>query len=107
MWYTIQSSDDWLSKIAGRYLGDVMLYPQIYDANRDILTKGPDHIEQGMKIWIPIDGKPKPFSTEAASSGAVIASTAPTAVKDKNKIMIAGGSVLGIAALALLFSKKK
>jgi nucleoid-associated protein YgaU len=41
-----------LSKIAEGYYGDKMLYPKIFEANRDVLSD-PDKIEPGQKLRIP------------------------------------------------------
>lgn len=41
-----------LSKIAEQYYGDMMLYPKIFEANRDIL-KDPNNISVGQKLRIP------------------------------------------------------
>ena len=43
---------DTLSKIAAKYYGDPNLYPQIFEANRDILTD-PNKIQIGQKLRIP------------------------------------------------------
>jgi nucleoid-associated protein YgaU len=43
---------DTLSKIAEKYYGDPSLYPQIFEANRDILTD-PNKIQIGQKLRIP------------------------------------------------------
>ena len=43
---------DTLSKIAKKYYGDASLYPQIFEANRDIL-KDPNLIKIGQKLRIP------------------------------------------------------
>ena len=43
---------DTLSKIAQEYYGDPMLYPRIFEANRDIL-KDPNKIKPGQKLRIP------------------------------------------------------
>ena len=43
---------DTLSKIAQKYYGDPSLYPQIFEANRDILTD-PNKIRIGQKLRIP------------------------------------------------------
>ncbi|MFK7891123.1 MAG: peptidoglycan-binding protein LysM [Granulosicoccus sp.] len=51
LYYTIQSGDT-LSKIAKEYLGDAMAYPQIFEANREVI-KDPDLIYPGQKIRIP------------------------------------------------------
>ena len=43
---------DTLSNIAEKYYGDPSLYPQIFEANRDIL-KEPNLIQIGQKLRIP------------------------------------------------------
>jgi nucleoid-associated protein YgaU len=50
--YHIVKKGDTLSKIAREYYGDAKLYPQIFDANRDILTD-PNKIQIGQKLRIP------------------------------------------------------
>jgi nucleoid-associated protein YgaU len=49
--YVVQKGDT-LSKIAAEFYGDKMLYPKIFEANRDILTD-PDKIKPGQKLLIP------------------------------------------------------
>jgi len=49
--YVVQKGDS-LSKIAEEFYGDKMLYPKIFEANRDILTD-PDKIKPGQKLLIP------------------------------------------------------
>lgn len=49
--YTVKKGDT-LSHIAQRYLGDGNRYPEIFDANRDIL-KDPDMIKPGQVLRIP------------------------------------------------------
>jgi nucleoid-associated protein YgaU len=51
--YTVKEGD-WLSKIAGRYYGDVHKWSRIYDANRDQISD-PDKIKPGMVLKIPLD----------------------------------------------------
>jgi nucleoid-associated protein YgaU len=51
--YTVKEGD-WLSKIAGRYYGDVHKWSRIYDANRDQISD-PDKIRPGMVLKIPLD----------------------------------------------------
>lgn len=51
--YTVKEGD-WLSKIAGRYYGDVHKWSKIYDANRDQISD-PDKIKPGMVLKIPLD----------------------------------------------------
>ncbi len=50
-WHEVVKGDT-LSKIAEKYYGDPSLYPQIFEANRDILTD-PDKIRVGQKLRIP------------------------------------------------------
>jgi nucleoid-associated protein YgaU len=49
--YTVKKGDS-LSKIAEEFYGDPMLYPQIFEANRDILTD-PNKIKPGQVLRIP------------------------------------------------------
>jgi nucleoid-associated protein YgaU len=50
--YHVVQKGDTLSKIAEEYYGDKMLYPQIFEANQDILTD-PDKIKPGQRLLIP------------------------------------------------------
>jgi len=50
-WHEVVKGDT-LSKIAERYYGDPSLYPQIFEANKDILTD-PNRIKVGQKLRIP------------------------------------------------------
>ncbi|RME72057.1 MAG: amino acid ABC transporter substrate-binding protein [Chloroflexi bacterium] len=58
--YTIQK-DDWLSKLADKYLGNVFAYDAIVQATNEMAAKdsrfhvieNPDLIEPGWVIWIP------------------------------------------------------
>lgn len=49
--YTVVQGDS-LSKIAGRFYGDVNQWRRIYDANRD-QVKDPDRIHPGQTLRIP------------------------------------------------------
>lgn len=51
--YTVQRGDS-LSKIAKHYYGDMMKYPQIFEANRGTLSN-PDQIEVGQELIIPFE----------------------------------------------------
>jgi len=61
MAYIVQK-DDWLSKLAEKYLGDMMAYPEIVEAtNRKAAEDSsfaqildPNLIEVGQQVWIPI-----------------------------------------------------
>ncbi len=50
----IVTGDDTLSKIARHYYGDMMKYPQIFDANRDVLDN-PNVIHEGQVLIIPFE----------------------------------------------------
>jgi nucleoid-associated protein YgaU len=50
-WHEVRKGET-LSKIAEQYYGDPMLYPKIFEANRDILTD-PNKIQIGQKLRIP------------------------------------------------------
>jgi len=50
--YYVVKRGDTLSKIAEGHYGDKMLYPKIFEANRDIL-KDPNKIKPGQKLRIP------------------------------------------------------
>jgi nucleoid-associated protein YgaU len=50
--YHTVAKGDTLSKIAEQYYGDKMLYPKIFEANRNIL-KDPNKIQVGQKLRIP------------------------------------------------------
>ena len=50
-YYVVQSGDS-LSKIAKEYYGNAMKYPEIFDANREVI-KDPDLIYPGQKLRIP------------------------------------------------------
>lgn len=50
--YHLVKKGDTLSKIALEYYGDANLYPQIFEANRDIL-KDPNKIRVGQRLRIP------------------------------------------------------
>jgi polar amino acid transport system substrate-binding protein len=58
--YTIQK-DDWLSKLADKYLGNVLAYDAIVEATNEMaasdpkftVIENPDLIEPGWVIWIP------------------------------------------------------
>ena len=51
IYYTVESGDS-LSKIAKRFLGDAMKYPDIFEANKEVI-KDADLIYPGQKIRIP------------------------------------------------------
>ncbi len=49
--YTVQPGDS-LSKIAKQYYGDAMKYPEIFEANQEVI-KDPNLIYPGQKLRIP------------------------------------------------------
>ena len=49
--YVVKKGDS-LSRIAEEFYGDKMMYPKIFEANRDQLTD-PDEIKPGQKLRIP------------------------------------------------------
>ncbi len=49
--YVVKKGDT-LSKIAEEHYGDPMLYPKIFEANRDILSD-PNRIKPGQRLRIP------------------------------------------------------
>ncbi len=51
LFYTIESGDT-LSKLAAKFLGDPMRYPEIFEANREVIVD-PDKIFVGQVIRIP------------------------------------------------------
>ena len=51
-YYTVQPGDS-LSLIAGRYTGNVMNYPALYNANKGIIGGNPDLIQPGQRLVIP------------------------------------------------------
>ena len=50
-WHVVAKGET-LGKIAEQYYGDSSLYPQIVEANKDII-KNPDVIQIGWKLRIP------------------------------------------------------
>jgi nucleoid-associated protein YgaU len=50
--YYVVKKGDTLSKIAEEFYGDRMLYPKIFEANRDLLSD-PDKIKPGQRLRIP------------------------------------------------------
>ena len=50
--YYVVKKGDTLSKIAEEYYGDKMLYPKIFEANKDVL-QDPNKIKPGQRLRIP------------------------------------------------------
>ena len=88
--YTVQA-DDWLSKIADKFLGDSLAYPAITAATNDARTAdasfaaitNPDVIEVGWKVCIP----------NAEHAQALLASAAPTALEPADITVFAAASL--------------
>ena len=82
--YTVQAND-WLSKIAEKFLGDIEAYPVIMAAtNQNAKTDGsftkisnPDRIEAGWKLCIPPNLQAETILTELTTT-----TNAPTPVKE-------------------------
>lgn len=116
MWYTITSTDksQWLSSLAAQYLGDWSLYNLIYEANKDVMQWGADVIQPGMKLWIPINGEPKPVAASAPPGEMNVIDVTPTSSAsspilsgfsfDNKLIMIGLG--LAVAAAVILMKQK-
>jgi nucleoid-associated protein YgaU len=74
----IIAKGDWLSKIAEKYLGNVMAYPAIVDATNKkhaedasfVEITNPDLIEPGWKIWIPSAAEAEAFMAGFAPAAA-------------------------------------
>jgi hypothetical protein len=60
--YIVQA-DDWLSKLADKFYGDILAYPAIWQATNAkavgddsfAMIEDPDLIELGQKLWIPAE----------------------------------------------------
>lgn len=67
--YTVVSGDS-LSAIAGKFYGDVLLWPIIYDANKQTVGSDPNKIYPGQKLTIPdIGGYSSQQLTDARNRG--------------------------------------
>jgi polar amino acid transport system substrate-binding protein len=82
--YTIQQ-DDWLSKLADKYLGNVLAYDAIVEATNEMAAQdpkftaieNPDLIEPGWVIWIPAatEGPEKGLLATIEERGTLIVGT--------------------------------
>ena len=82
--YTIQK-DDWLSKLADKYLGNVLAYDAIVEATNEMAAsdtkftaiENPDLIEPGWVIWIPAatEGPEKGLLAAIEERGTLIVGT--------------------------------
>lgn len=68
MWYTIESTEDWLSRLAIRFLGDVNQWTEIYEVNKAVIGPDPNKIRVGMKLWIPVGGAAKPAESSSSTT---------------------------------------
>ena len=50
--YYVVKPGDTLSKLAEEFYGDKMLYPKIFEANKDVL-QDPNKIKPGQRLRIP------------------------------------------------------
>ena len=69
MWLTIEGTDEkwWLSSLAQKWLGSWERYNEIYEANKDVMVDA-NTVYPGLKLWIPIEGKPKPTTVTATNT---------------------------------------
>lgn len=104
MWYTIESSDDWLSKIALKYLGDAQKWPVIYDMNKDVIGTNPNIVRPGMTIWVPIDGAQKPSQTQQTTPTSTV-SNGPSDPGFAKAATV--GLAVVLAALSFFLIRKK
>ncbi len=51
--YYIVQDDDYLSKIAKKVYGDAHRWPEIYEANKELIGPNPNIIHAGQKLRIP------------------------------------------------------
>jgi hypothetical protein len=51
--YHTVARGEWLSKIAQTFYGDMLRWPVIYEANRDVIGSDPDLIQPGQRLMIP------------------------------------------------------
>lgn len=49
----VVKDDDYLSKIAKEVYGDAHRWPEIYEANKDVIGQNPNIIHGGQKLRIP------------------------------------------------------
>ncbi|MEM7343516.1 MAG: FG-GAP-like repeat-containing protein, partial [Chloroflexota bacterium] len=83
--YVVQD-DDWLSKIAEKFYGDLLTFPVIVDATNAkaeeddtfTLIEDPNLIEVGQKLWIPDADAAAEVLTELIETGAVSVAPATT-----------------------------
>jgi len=77
--YTIQA-DDWLSKLADRFFGNILAYPAILDATNAAAAsddtystiQNPDEIEVGQVLCIPSSDAAETFLNPTAEQGKVL-----------------------------------
>ena len=64
--YVVQSGDT-LSGIAGRYLGSIARFDEIYELNRDQMS-GPHALKIGMRLRLPSERTAEPVAQQAADN---------------------------------------
>ena len=77
--YTVQA-DDWLSKLADRFFGNILAYPAILDAtntaaaNDDTYStiQNPDEIEVGQVLCVPSSDAAEAFLNPTTEGGKVL-----------------------------------
>ncbi len=77
----IVSADDWLSKLAEKYLGNVLAYPAIVEATNNkhaedasfAVITNPNLIEPGWKLWIPSAEEAAAYMGGAVPAGIKVA----------------------------------
>lgn len=89
---------DWLSKIALKYYGDAMMWPEIYELNKSVIGDNPNVLNPGLVIFMPNQLNDKMVTT-AGLSVSEKAPKAPSKPIDKNKILTVAGA--GLLAYAL------
>jgi len=108
--YTTQSSEDWLSRIAIAAYGDPMKYSWIFDANKDVISN-PNSVTRGMTLYIPKHkGEPKPIQKSVSIPHSIAAGEAVTNPSVQSSFMTTRNFVIALAAvnaLAYYFIFKK
>lgn len=95
--YTVQA-DDWLSKIAEKFFGDVLTYPAIFEATNQqhaldpafAQIANPDLIEIGWQLCIPGSDQAEALLAE---TGAVAAELAPFTASNEPLLVAAAANV--------------
>jgi ribose transport system substrate-binding protein len=102
----IIAKGDWLSKLAEKYLGNVMAYPAIVDATNKkhaedstfVEITNPDLIEPGWKIWVPSAEEAAAFMGAPTIKVAVIGKSVHPYWANVEKGVQDAGAKLGVQA---------